>query len=58
MTVLLFVAGLLLLVVGAEGLVRGASRLAAVFGISPLIIGLTVVTMIVLALREVRNRPV
>lgn len=40
---LLFLAGLVLLVVGAEVLVRGASRLAAVAGISPLVIGLTVV---------------
>ena len=39
----LFVLGLLLLVAGAELLVRGASRLAARFGISPLVIGLTVV---------------
>ncbi len=36
-------AGLVLLVAGAELLVRGASRLAAQFGIPPLIIGLTVV---------------
>ncbi|TLX57382.1 sodium:calcium antiporter [Stutzerimonas nosocomialis] len=46
MTLLIFVyliAGLVLLVIGAEVLVRGASRLAAIFGISPLIIGLTVV---------------
>ncbi|QQR74833.1 MAG: calcium/sodium antiporter [Holophagales bacterium] len=35
--------GLILLVAGAEGLVRGASRLAAAAGISPLVIGLTVV---------------
>lgn len=35
--------GLLTLIVGAEGLVRGASRLAAALGVSPLIIGLTVV---------------
>ncbi len=40
---LLFVAGLVLLVTGAESLVRGASRLAVVVGVSPLIIGLTVV---------------
>ncbi len=39
----LLIAGLLLLVAGGEGLVRGASRLAAALGISPLIIGLTVV---------------
>ena len=39
----LFVLGLVLLVAGAELLVRGASRLAARFGISPLVIGLTVV---------------
>lgn len=37
------ILGLILLVVGAEGLVRGAARLAAMVGISPLVIGLTVV---------------
>ena len=37
------VAGLVLLVLGAEGLVRGASRLAVRFGVSPLVVGLTVV---------------
>jgi cation:H+ antiporter len=42
-TVVLFAAGLGLLVLGAEWLVRGASRLAAALGISPLVIGLTVV---------------
>lgn len=42
-TVLLFVLGLVLLVVGAEALVRGAVRLATAAGISPLVIGLTVV---------------
>jgi cation:H+ antiporter len=39
----LLAAGLILLVVGADWLVKGASQLAAAFGISPLIIGLTVV---------------
>ncbi len=43
MTLILFVVGLALLIVGAEALVRGASRLAAIMGISPLVIGLTVV---------------
>lgn len=43
MTLVLFVVGLILLIVGAEVLVRGASRLAAVFRVSPLVIGLTVV---------------
>src|SRR6056297_2902056 len=43
MAILLFIVGLAFLIVGAEALVRGASRLAAVLGISPLIIGLTVV---------------
>jgi len=38
-----FVVGLGLLVVGAEALVRGASRLAAAAGVSPLVVGLTVV---------------
>lgn len=42
-TVALFLLGLVLLVVGAEALVRGASRIAATLGISPLVIGLTVV---------------
>jgi cation:H+ antiporter len=42
-TVLMLIAGLALLVVGAEALVRGASKIAAAFGISPLVIGLTVV---------------
>ena len=37
------IGGFILLVLGAEVLVRGAARLAASFGISPLIIGLTVV---------------
>jgi cation:H+ antiporter len=40
-----FVAGLGALVLGADLLVRGASRLASTFGISPLVIGLTVVAM-------------
>jgi cation:H+ antiporter len=38
-----FILGLVLLVAGAEALVRGASKLAAAAGISPLVIGLTVV---------------
>lgn len=38
-----FAAGLALLVFGAESLVRGASRLALSLGVSPLVIGLTVV---------------
>ncbi|NLC09978.1 MAG: calcium/sodium antiporter [Gammaproteobacteria bacterium] len=37
------IAGLVLLVFGAEFLVRGAARIAAMFNISPLIIGLTIV---------------
>lgn len=37
------VAGLFLLVVGGEALVRGASALARLFRVSPLVIGLTVV---------------
>src|SRR5574342_1160468 len=40
---LLLCGGLVLLTVGAEFLVRGAARLAALVGISPLVIGLTVV---------------
>jgi cation:H+ antiporter len=43
MQALMFVLGLLALVVGAEAMVRGASRLAVSWGISPLVVGLTVV---------------
>jgi cation:H+ antiporter len=43
MTLLLFIAGLGFLILGAEMLVRGSSKIAASLGISPLIIGLTVV---------------
>jgi cation:H+ antiporter len=43
MAIFMFGAGLVFLIIGAEALVRGASRLAAVLGISPLVIGLTVV---------------
>lgn len=43
MSILFFIVGLVCLIIGAESLVRGASRFAAVIGISPLVIGLTVV---------------
>jgi cation:H+ antiporter len=43
MTFFFFVAGLALLVAGAEALVRGAGKLAISFGVSPLVVGLTVV---------------
>ena len=43
LTLVLFILGLFCLIGGAELLVRGASRLAAAVGISPLVIGLTVV---------------
>lgn len=43
LTGILFIIGLIALIVGAELLVRGASRLAVGFGISPLVVGLTVV---------------
>ena len=40
-----FVLGIVLLIGGAELLERGASRLAGAFGISPLVVGLTVVAL-------------
>jgi cation:H+ antiporter len=43
MIFLFFIAGLVLLIVGAEALVRGASKLAVAVGTSPLVVGLTVV---------------
>jgi len=42
-TLLLFVVGLLLLVFGADFLIKGAANLASRIGVSPLVIGLTVV---------------
>jgi cation:H+ antiporter len=44
-SILLFILGLIVLVAGAELLVRGASRLAAAVGVSPLVIGLTIVAL-------------
>jgi cation:H+ antiporter len=43
MLVLQLVTGLFLLILGAEALVRGASRLASSIGLSSLLVGLTVV---------------
>ena len=43
--ILEFVGGLVILILGADLLVRGASKLAAAFGISPLAIGLTIVAL-------------
>jgi cation:H+ antiporter len=40
-----FLAGLAALVVGAEVMVRGGARVAARFGISPIVVGLTVVSI-------------
>lgn len=42
--VIAIIVGLVVLIIGAEGLVRGSSSLAAKLRISPLIIGLTVVS--------------
>jgi cation:H+ antiporter len=41
--ILYLVGGLIMLFIGAEGLIRGSSTLAIKFGITPLIVGLTVV---------------
>lgn len=43
MTTLLLIAGLIALIAGAEILVRGSTQIASAAGISPLVIGLTVV---------------
>ena len=45
LTILEFLGGLVILIVGADLLVRGASKLAAAYGISPLTIGLTIVAL-------------
>ncbi len=41
--IVVFFAGLAALVVGGDGLVRGAATIARIMGISPLVVGLTVV---------------
>jgi cation:H+ antiporter len=41
---ILFLTGLALLVAGAESLVRGATRLGRLAGLSPLVVGLTIVS--------------
>ncbi|WP_108508607.1 calcium/sodium antiporter [Polynucleobacter acidiphobus] len=43
MTILYFCVGLVFLIIGANCLIRGASRIASFFGITPLVIGLTIV---------------
>ncbi len=45
MLLFLFIVGAAGLITGAELLVRGASRLATIIGITPLVIGLTVVSL-------------
>ena len=45
MTIVIFILGLIALTAGAEMLVRGASNIASGLGISPLIVGLTVVAL-------------
>jgi cation:H+ antiporter len=45
MNFLMFPGGLILLVIGVNTLVRGASKLAMSFGISPLVAGLTIVAL-------------
>lgn len=42
---LIFIGGLVVIVVGADVLLRGATRLAAMLGIKPIMIGLTVVAV-------------
>jgi cation:H+ antiporter len=43
LTIFSFIGGLVLLIAGAEALVKGASKIASALGISSLVIGLTVV---------------
>jgi cation:H+ antiporter len=57
-------AGLVLLGIGAEALVRGSARLAAAFGLSPLFIGLTLVAwgtsapeLVVTSVASLQNYP-
>ncbi len=43
-SIILFAAGLVIMVAGAELLLRSATRLAALLGVSPIVIGLTLVS--------------
>lgn len=43
LVIVLFILGIVLLIAGADVLVRGASNLALAFGVSPIVVGLTVV---------------
>jgi cation:H+ antiporter len=43
--ILKLLGGVFLLYIGAEGLVRGAKRIAVAFGIHPMIVGLTIVAL-------------
>ena len=43
--VIVFIAGLVLLAIGAELVLRGSSRLAVMLGVRPIVLGLTVVTV-------------
>jgi cation:H+ antiporter len=45
MPIALLIVGLVVLVAGAEGLVRGAARSSLSWGISPLVVGLTIVAL-------------
>jgi len=42
-TIIYFISGLILLIVGANLLIRGSTQIASFFGIPPLIVGLTIV---------------
>lgn len=44
-SIIFFIIGLVVLIAGADVMVRGSSRIAAAFGISPLVIGLTIVAI-------------
>ncbi|HEY8401459.1 MAG TPA: calcium/sodium antiporter [Cytophagaceae bacterium] len=44
-SLILFIGGLILIILGAELLLRGASSIAAMLGVKPIIIGLTVVSV-------------
>jgi cation:H+ antiporter len=45
MAIILFIAGLVALIIGGETIVRAGSKLAARIGVSPMIIGLTIVSL-------------
>jgi cation:H+ antiporter len=54
---LFFLLGLVALIAGAEALVRDASKFALSLGVSSLVVGLTIVTLVAMVVRDSATKP-